>query len=265
MAKAVDLINALATATGRTASSVESYGLALRRGGWWRETKRGAGALPVNEMDAAKLLLALLSSGPADLAGRRDIDDPAKNGYPGGFFIQHANLCALSRKNNAALLRLVREVLELSDDAKFLDFIAALVRLYRDGEAGRLVYWSPDPPGFRDEWAYEGPDVEVRIKGPFPVGVISFSLALPLIDRLEKSEGNPKPFMGQQRIIFLDQMFAFQEQMESAGGNAEDYGALIEWLRETTSKGIGYERFFGGREIGAAAAALSANPAGAVR
>src|SRR5262245_46993685 len=59
------LVIGLARELSMTTSAVEPYALALREARILPETERGRGAQPANCLDAAKLLIAMLSNGPA--------------------------------------------------------------------------------------------------------------------------------------------------------------------------------------------------------
>jgi hypothetical protein len=157
---------------------------------------------------------------------------------------------------NTALVRAVCRELNLADDAKFLEFVAALVRLYREGETDRLIYFSPSPEGFRDSFLYDGPNVELRVKGPFPIATISFHLALPLIDRLKREDEDGESLMGQQTLVFLDQLYGWHAEAESEKRDTSPYDGAILELRKHTARGIGFDRFIGGREFSAVASAL---------
>lgn len=239
MSTANALFDALANSLDKTPAAVEAYGLALRRAGVWPPTKRGRGASPMTEMHAAKLLLALLSDGP--------------NALP-GFFVRHLNLRPVKGANSIPVLNAVRNELNLPEDAGFLEFISAFVRLYRGGETDLLIYHRSEPPGFSDGWHYKGPHIELRVKGPFPIGVITFQPSKHLVDKLSgSSDDATKPVT----LAFLDQLYGWREDAIAKHGKSTlGLDSAIDQLRKETSRGIGFERYIGGREFDAAGRAL---------
>lgn len=258
MATASNLYEALADAIGVSVSTTEAYGLALRRIKRWPPTKPGRGASPVTVMDSAKLLYVMLSAGPNDI---------------GSFFMEYANSCPLEDKENATLYSVLRAELGLKTDAKFLDYCAAFVAKYRDETITDIVFWSEPPEGMMEESAYPGPSIEMRVQGPFPIGVFKFILSHKMLDRIQDAGGDPKKHMGTVTIPFLPEWFrmAADARREAAAAdsktmrdahlaNAEAYGNVIRIIREKAAKGIGFERYLGGREFYAIGRALRENP-----
>lgn len=239
MTTANTLFEALSASLDKTPAAVEAYGLALRRFNWWPPTKRGRGASPMTEMHAAKLLLALLSEGP--------------NALP-DFFLRYANTRPVQSVNTGPVLNAVRNELGLVEDAGFLDFIAEIVRLYRDGETDLLIYHRADPPGFRDDYLYRGPQIDLRVKGPFPIGVIKFQPSAHLIGKLsDVQDAATEPVT----LVFLDQLYGWREDaIKEDEESTQGLDNAIDHLREETSRGIGFERFIGGREFDAVGRAL---------
>ncbi|MBB5046152.1 hypothetical protein HNR60_000894 [Rhodopseudomonas rhenobacensis] len=254
MATANNLYEALADATGKSVSAVEAYGLGLRKIRRWPPTKPGRGASPVTLMDSAKLLYVMLSAGPNDI---------------GPFFMEYANTCPLENKDNAILLSVLQAELDLKDDAKFLDYCAAFIAKYRDETIKDVVFWSESPDGMMEESAYPGPHIEMRVQGPFPIGVFKFILSHKMLDRIADAGGDPKQHMGMIVIPFLPEFFRLAAESRKRAENAESkrlraehlrsadaFGDAIQALREHRSKGIGFERYLGGREFDAVGRAL---------
>jgi len=249
MATANDLYRTLAEATGKSVSAVEAYGLGLRKIGRWPPTKPGRGASPVTVMDTAKLLYVMLSAGPNDI---------------GDFFMQYANTCPLEKQENAILSRVLRSELALKDDAKFLDYCAAFVGKYSDETIKDVVFWSESPEGMMEESAYLGPNIEMRVQGPFPIGSFKFILSHKMLDRIADAGGDPKQHMGMIVLPFLPEFFRLAADSRKRADNAESkrlraehlrsadaFSAAIQALRDSTAKGIGFERYLGGREFDA--------------
>lgn len=256
MTTATKITESLAEALGRTHSSVESYGLVLRRFGWWQAAKRGRGARPLTSMEAAKLLLAVMSEGPADLAGPEG----------SGFFLRYANLALLPNLRDDPIVSAVREMMGLKRNAEFLDYLDGLVRLFRDGQATDLIFHSPDPEGFADDWVWEGPSVDIRVAGPFPTASITFLLSHDLIDRLVASGHSRDDLLGPKTLAFVDQLFGWRADVaEKHGPDAEaelaGFDNAISGLREQYNRGVRFERAIGGREVDAVASILEKSEA----
>lgn len=233
MATANALYAALAAALAKTESSVEAYGLALRKVGWWSPTKRGRGATPVTANEAGKLLLALLIGEPSDLRGS---------------FLDYANL----RLDPAEWPRsqAIRDRLGLGLDAGFLDYIYALSRLFIDGRAGEVIADPGDVAGLVDD-DYGGPRLAVRIKGPAPMAVIHFRPA-------DRALAN----VGKQVILIFSHPFRAQMADARAAGDdvsASAFAAALEDIERATARGIRFERALGGREFAAVRDAFAAD------
>lgn len=238
-AKAVS--ESLAEALGRSFASVESYGLVLRKFGWWQAAKRGRGARPMTSMEAAKLLLAVMSEGPSDLAGPDGT----------GFFLRYANLALLPSLRDDAVIAAVRDEIGVARNGEFLDYLDGFVRLFRDGRATDLIFHAPYDEGQVDEWVWDGPGIDVRVKGPFPLASISFLLTREFCDRHGLSQ---EP--GRCLIPFVDQMYGWAADAEEAGAPDGAFSDAIEAIRKQHSRGVQFERAIGGREVEAVASVL---------
>ncbi|MBN9567417.1 MAG: hypothetical protein J0H79_07410 [Alphaproteobacteria bacterium] len=241
MASAEDTYAALADAIGKRPKAVEAYGLRLRSNGWLVRGKRGRGSLPIDNAQAAKLLLALLSGGPSEL------DE---------FMPTYATACVMPAASDEPVVRMMRVILGLSDNARFLDFITALVWLFRDGSTDQLIYHAPFEDGQVDDWVYDGPNIDIRVHGPFPVATIKFHLASPLIEKLVAMGCDHEQLLGEQMIVFLHEIYGHHADAMKQRKSTRKYDKAIEKLREDSERGIGFERFIGGRQISAVAAAL---------
>lgn len=248
-AKAVS--ESLAEALGRSFASVESYGLVLRKFGWWQAAKRGRGARSMTSMEAAKLLLAVMSEGPSDLAGSEG----------SGFFLRYANLALVPSLRDSPVASAVRDMMGIKRNAEFLDYLDGLVRLFRDGQATDLIFHSPDPEGFADDWVWGGPSVDIRVAGPFPTASITFLLSHDLIERLVASGHSRDDLLGPKTLAFVDQLFGWRADVaEKHGPDAEadlaGFDKAISGLREQYDRGVRFERAIGGREVEAVASIL---------
>lgn len=232
-------------------SSVEAYGLALRKYGWWNPGKRGRGAIPRSVMDGGKLLLAILANGPSELTSRE----------PGveNFFLRYANMQVASPLLDKPWVRCVMDELGLAKDAGFLDFIAAFLTLYIDGTADCVIFHSPDPEGFHgDDDVYEGPGIEIRIKGLHPSGSIRFMLSRAILNKLEAQGEDIEPLMGVKEIPFLHWLYARHAEAKRKGDMQAvmSFGEAIRDLAKRNDRGIGFERFFGALQFEAIASAF---------
>lgn len=236
MAAASALIEALAKSLGRTSSSVEAYALSLRRHGWWAESKVGRGARPLTDMDGAKLLLAILGEGPKSLPS---------------FFLEYANMVVLPEQADQPALRALRERLDLPASAKLLDFVEAFVRAFREDTVCDVVFHRSSPPGMLEDHVFDGPGVELRIMGPMPFGQISFLPTDELRDAADQPEVGRA---GRHRIVFVHEWYGLHA--ENSGEDKEAFAAAIAELRAERARGVGFERFIGGREFQAIGEAL---------
>lgn len=249
MTTAARVIEALADALGATQARVESYALVLRRVGWWSPVKRGRGARPATSNEASKLLLAIMSAGPTDLAG------PDSS----GFFLDYANLALLPSLRDDPLIAAIRDVLGLDRTAKFLDYLEGLVRLYRDDRTDELIFHSPYPEGFVDDWVWDGPDVGIRVSGPFPAASISFLLSHRFMATLRANGLPEETLMGTKTIPFVSQMLGWHQDAVEKGDeeSAEAFVRGLAAVRESTARGVRFERAIGGREVAAVASVLA--------
>lgn len=252
MSTAKAVTESLAEALGSSFAKLESYGLVLRRFGWWQAAKRGRGARPMTSMEGAKLLLAVLSEGPSDLAGAEG----------SGFFLRYANLALLPSMRDDPIVAAIRDAMGLKRTAEFLDYLDGLVRLFRDGHATDLIYHSPEPEGFMDEWLWDGPSVDIRVKGPFPLASISFLLSHDTIERMVAEGHDVEALLGPKTLAFVDQLYGWRaDAAEKPGADPErdlaGFDAAIDGLRKQHDRGIKFERAIGGREVDAVARALA--------
>ncbi|TWG99314.1 hypothetical protein L598_001500000370 [Mesorhizobium sp. J18] len=240
---AADLVRALSASVRMPFSTVEAYALTLSRIGWWERTKRGRGARKKTDRDAAKLLLAILSAGPTDLPN---------------FFLQYANMHVAPGQKHSKLVAILRREMELAEDAKFFDFAAAFVRLYRLGETGRVIWHSPMPEGFYGEGAADVPGLEMRVKGPVPMGTFTFTLAHSVVDELTADGDDQADYLGPQKIEFVHEFLGMMADAKADGRSTEQmaFGNAYQAVMSEAS-GVGFERFVGGSEFAAVAAAMS--------
>ena len=248
MTTAKAITESLAEALGRPYSSVESYGSALRRFGWWQAAKRGRGARPMTSMEAAKLLLAVMSEGPVDLGGPEG----------SGFFLRYANLALVPKMRDDPLVVAIRESMGLKRSDYFLDYINGLVRLFRDGRATELIYHSPEPEGALDDWVWGGPNVDIRVSGPFPLASISFQLSDGFIERMVADGHDEKTLMGGKTLPFVHQLYGWRaDAAEKAGEELAGFDQAIDGLREQYDRGVRFQRAIGAREVDAVARSLA--------
>ncbi|KQY18167.1 hypothetical protein ASE23_15730 [Rhizobium sp. Root73] len=251
MTTAAKMFEKLSESLNRPFSSIEAYGLALSKFGWWSASKRGRGASPRSVMDGAKLLLAILANGPSELANR-------ENGVE-SFFLDYANLVVAPNIIDEPWVKLVMSEMGLAKDAGFLDFLAALLSLHISNEVDRVVFYSPDPEGFHgDDVVYEGPHIEARIKGPTPAAGIRFMLSHAILDRLKAEGHDVEPLLGEKEITFVHRFFALLIEAQKKGDEREieSFAGAIRVVAECTGRGIGFERFFGAMQFEAIASAF---------
>ncbi|WP_275789779.1 hypothetical protein [Pararhizobium gei] len=251
MTTAAKMFEKLSVSINRSFSNVEAYGLALSKYGWWSPGKRGRGAMPRSVMDGGKLLLAILATGPSELTSREQGVE--------SFFLDYANLRVAPNMLNEPWVRCVMGELGLGNDAGFLDFIAAFLARYIDGTADRIIFFSPDPPGFHgDDDVYEGPNIEIRIKGPNPAGGIRFMLSHAVLNKLEADGVDTEPLMGTKEIPFAHYFFAHLAEAKKKGDTLEieGFAGAIRVVAENNARGIGFERFFGALQFEAIASAF---------
>lgn len=251
MTTAAKMFEKLSESLNRPFSSVEAYGLALSKYGWWSRNKRGRGAVSRSVMDGSKLLLAILANGPSDLVSR-------ETGVE-SFFLDYANLRVEPTLIKEPWVACVMDELGLAKDAGFLDFIAAFLSRYIDGTADRVIFHSPDPEGFHgDDDVYDGPNIEVRIKGPNPAGGIRFMLSHAVLNKLEAQGVDVEPLLGVKEIRFAHYFFALLVEAQEKGDkmSVESFGNAIRAVAEHNARGIGFERFFGALQFEAIASAF---------
>lgn len=239
---AADLVRALSASVRMPFSTVEAYALTLSRIGWWERTKRGRGARKKTDMDAAKLLLSILSAGPSDLPN---------------FFLQYANMHLAPGHKRSKLAAILRREMGLPDDAKFLDFAAAFVRLYRTGETARVIWHSPMPEGFYGEGASDLPGLEMRVKGPVAMGTFTFMLAHSVVDELTADGGDQATYLGPQKIEFVHEFLGLLDDAKADGRSREQiaFGNAFQAVAAGAS-GIGFERFVNDADFAAVAGAM---------
>lgn len=253
MATQKSLINSLADALAWTGGAVEAYALELSRMGWWEKTKRGRGARPVTSMDAAKLLLALLSDGPKSLAGG---GNDAISKYDGaGFFLRYANMVHFPADRGSPLIMALAEDLCIDPRAGFLDYIEGSLRLIQRGEAER-VFWTSDMHIF-GPWEFSGPNPTFAVRGPYPVASMRFSPSTAFRDKLIARGVEPEIAASGQEIYFLHQMFGWHADAMESGAPTAAYDKILNGIREHSERGISFEKSFGGRELAACAQALA--------
>lgn len=242
MTTAKDVSLALAQALARPYASVEAYGLALRRNGWWDPAKRGRGARAMTAREAAQLLLAVLSEGPSSLGGREEEDS---------FFKTYSTLQP-SRRGKEQLFDAVAKELEVPSPAAFLDYIEAFVRLFRDDKAEEVIHvWAADPHAPAYEW--RGPTIHIEISGPYPRAEITFSPSAAFVARhgLQLAE--------HRGLIRLDFHLAAVSQYSYERDGYENVAAWseVEGIFEAYDRGVRVARIIGAREVDAVAKALA--------
>lgn len=251
MTTAAKMFEKLSESLNRPFSSVEAYGLALSKHGWWSRNKRGRGAVSRSVMDGSKLLLSILSNGPSELASHEAGVEC--------FFLDYANLRVEPTVVNEPWVRCVVDELGLEKKAGFLDFIAAFLSRYIDGTADRIIFHSPDSEGFHgDDDVYDGPNIEVRIKGPNPAGGIRFMLSHAILNKLEAQGVDVEPLLGMKEIPFAHYFFSLLVEAEEKGDmqSVASFGNVIRVVAERNARGIGFERFFGALQVEAIASAF---------
>ncbi|MCG7504066.1 hypothetical protein [Mesorhizobium retamae] len=239
---AADLVRALSASLRVPFPTIEAYTSTLSRIGWWERPKRGRGARKKSDMDAAKLLLAILSTGPANLPN----------------FLQYANMHVAPGQKHSKLVSILRREMDLADDAKFLDFAEGFIRLYRRGETDRVIWHSPMPEGFYGDDAIDVPGLEMRVKGPVPMGAFTFLLSHSVIDELTDGGEDSAAFLGPQKVEFVHEFLGMAEDAKAKGRATEmlSFGNAFHAV-VTNASGVGFERFVGGSEFAAAAGALN--------
>lgn len=252
MASAKKLFDELAGALAWTSGAVEAYGLELRRMGWWPETKRGRGASEMTTMDAAKLLVALLSDGPKSLA--KSENDGLGKFDNAGFFLRTCTMADFRADRNHPRYIAVREELDLAPAAEFLEFVDAAIKLFASGQAERLFHATTNLVA--DPWNYTGPDLTFAVKGPFPTAEMRFFFSETFREKLVANGVNRKDALGEQRFVFLHQAYGKSIEGRERGGRIEHWNFIVDGIREHSALGIRYEKSFGGREIAACARAV---------
>lgn len=252
MATQKSLVTAVADALAWTSGAVEAYALELSRMGWWEKTKRGRGARPVTTMDAAKLLLALLSDGPKSLAGAGS--DPLSKYDGTGFFLRYANMVHFPADRGSPLILALAEDLSIDPRAGFLDFVEGTLRLIQRGEAER-VFWASDAHIF-GPWEFAGPNPTFAVKGPYPVASMRFSPSPAFRDKLIARGVDPERASLGQEVYFLHQMFGWHADAVESGSPTAAYEQVLNGIREHSERGIAFEKSFGGRELAACAQVL---------
>lgn len=251
MTTAAKMFKNLSESLNKPFSSVEAYGLALSKYGWWAPNKRGRAAVARTIKDGSKLLLSILATGPSELT-RRDAGVES-------FFLDYANLRVDPNKLAEPWIKYVMQELGLAEDAKFIDFMTAFLTAFVNDTAENVIFYSPDPEGFHgDDDVYEGPNLEIRIKGPNPAGAISFMLSLKLLNRLEADGVDIEPLMGIKEIPFVHYFFACLVEAQKKGEQkcVESFGSAIRAVSQRNARGIGFERYLGGRQFDAIASAF---------
>lgn len=243
MTTAARLFEKLAENLGRPFSSVEAYGLALRKMGWWQPTKRGRSANPLTIEDGAKLLLSLLSNGPTDIPN---------------FVTDYAGLRLFEARRREPWVQAVAAALDLDLDASFLDFVVAFTREYASRDITKIIFYSPDPEGFHgsdEEFVFKGPEIEVRIKGPMPTASISFLLSHEMLEKITPELKDHDLLYGVKELIFWDALYVDLYQAIAADDDelTESIGEAIREKQRKFSKGIGFERYFSAEKIDAVA------------
>lgn len=243
MTTAKDVSLALAQALARPYASVEAYGLALRRNGWWDPAKRGRGARAMTTREAAQLLLAVLSDGPSTLGS------PAEDG---SFFKTYSSLQP-SRHGKDQLFDAVAKELGLAFPASFLDYIEGFVQLFRNGGAESVIHvWPADPQAPAYEW--RGPTIHVEISGPYPRAEISFTPSSAFVDR------HSLPMEEHRGVIRLDFHLAAVASswvQEREGYEHVSARSEVDGIFEAYDRGVRFARIIGAREVDAVAKALA--------
>ena len=251
MATAAKLIETLAAELGWSTATVEAYALELRREGWWPKTKRGRGASSVTTMDAAKLLLAVLSDGPKSLA--RSETGPLPHSHRLGFFLTSATLCNLMP--NSWEYAVLCDELNLTQKADFLDFVAAVLQTFVDGRA--VGIFSRMGGEFTPKWRYSGPEVSFTIYGPEPAGTMNFYFSDSLADELVSKGLDSEKVRRKQQLVFGHLLHGWREKYRQLGENVGVMDELLLALEEDSAKGLRRTKTFGGQELTACARVLA--------
>lgn len=125
MATAHNINEALSKARGVPAASVEQYARALRQGGLFPETKRGAGAVALSTEHAALLLAAVL---------RGSTTNAAANASDIGGLVAHATGVEWT------ILQRQCELLGWPPGVKWAGAVADLIDRLRDGTSGEILH-----------------------------------------------------------------------------------------------------------------------------
>ncbi|WP_157004536.1 hypothetical protein [Brevundimonas nasdae] len=243
MTTAKDVSLALAQALARPYASVEAYGLALRRNGWWDPAKRGRGARAMTTREAAQLLLAVLSEGPSTLGSREEEES---------FFKTYSTLQP-SRHGKDQLFDAVAKELEIDFPASFLDYIEGFVRLFRNGKAEEVIHvWAADPHAPAYEW--RGPTIHIEVSGPYPRAEISFSPSAAFSARhaLQMAEHR-----GIIRLDFHLATISSSWVFERDGYENVSVRSEVDGIFEAYDRGVRFARIIGAREVDAVAKALA--------
>lgn len=255
MATARTLIEELAQEIGWTVTTVEAYALELRRIGWWPETKRGRGASSITAMQAAKLLIAILSDGPKSLSASGGGTFLTK--YDGrGFFLRTANMAYFPADAENPVYIALCDELGIKHDAGYLDFVEGFLKLFIQGDTEKVIQQSVGNEYLDDEWDYKGPQVRFVVRGPYPVAEIRFHFSTGFKEKLIKIGVDPDRLVGLQEFTFLHQFFKWQSDIVSSGQPAGYWDEILDGIREYSAKGIITEKSFGGRELSACARVL---------
>lgn len=272
MTTAKQLTYTLGEALGKAGSQMEAYGVSLRKLGLWPPTKRGRGSAPMTDMDAAKLLVAVLCGGPNELRA------PFAEGLPlsGVRTLLNAMPDLSGGPYIARRFEIVRDILGLPDIARpdgigaakqaaLAEYVAEIIRLYRIGEIGRLVLAPDYPEGMLPDWEYDGPNVELRAFGPFPMASIDFVMSNDAISQHASDEHEAKILSGVQRLVFVEAGHAHLREAiaKEDRAAADGWSGYLDAIRESTARGIRFERALGGREFAAVAGALAGGNTGA--
>lgn len=235
MATAAQIIDALATALGKTSSSIEAYALFLRRTGRWLPTKRGRGAKPVTDGEAARLFLAAMSDG----------DQLAD------WWLHCANLCLLPDLRSDPVTNAVAAALGLGPEAFFLDYLEAIFSAFRDRRAEKIFAPDTNPIGAlaREVWL---PGVDISVSGPVVRAEVAFWLLPEFVEKHDLFGLDHGPITP-HRLLFVDQVIGWRADAAERGEDPSFYDGCIAARIEERSKGVRYRRTLGSNEIEAIA------------
>lgn len=233
-----DIYAALGEALNVPPAAIEPHGAALRKAGHWPPTKPGKGAIPLSEGAASLPIISLMLGGPAAIVERGPLDDTS-------VFLTYCNSAPI---NTIGVLKhdIIKKKFGFDnfhcDEPRFADYITSIIKLYSQGEIDQIVYYKPDPIGFREEYYYDGPEIIAAIKGPYPIATIAFQPSNALISEFKDAGLSDAEASKEIKIAFVHELYHLCGKNKEQSKEATSIGNLIEQLRKKTARGIRFER-----------------------